>query len=651
MHRVSSARSQLAVRKVNDRGEIVTSNVNEELSKLPFSARSQKRSLTKLDMNKVDKSENNNDTKRFPFSARPTKLTADKSRPSTSLSKQSGLSTPNSSRPTSGMNLDQDYDVQQLMKEGNRCCSANQKNDIINKLGTMLLESRKELNHTKEELQKLQQTVNNQQLEIDSQKQITLNATLTTDRIAKLRHLASVKSNDDLINEIKKIEEDSKKYIHLSEPWLLQEVCSKKGDEQFECLINLKFRRLEDLIYGLRRQLLNDQDVVALFPIINQKFGSVRTLLAKYNEALDQINRYKVREFKLSESELLKRRALSEMDNQSLYTLIIALQNELAETKHFARDLMRATTGSRAPENFVELNENGIYDDITAKLNTLEGAHQKLLEKCANLEKDNEFLKSAVNLESDLLREGLFKINDKMGAKITECIERTSNFQSEISKLQQTIDMQQDLIKQFQKEKASTTRRMTNATSIVNGIKMKMDASEHRALSAERKLKAVRAIAREVIELCLPNHSDEMVECFVARYLQQQSAAVIIQNAFRKQKNSRAEKNFLKKTLSDTGVIASLPMFAIDVTMGNIPPVTYRQVVSLLKTYQENVTQNARAAIELSTGQFKKIRARAEDACERVLCKPRHFMWTQTETSRAEAEVQTDKVVPQRTKK
>ncbi|EAY19723.1 hypothetical protein TVAG_433190 [Trichomonas vaginalis G3] len=657
MHRVLSARSQMQVRKVNDRGEIVTTNIEDELNKLPFSARTTKRSLTKLDMNKVESTTNDIDARRMPFSARPTKLTSDKSRPSSNLTKRNNIPTPNSSRAPSTISIDQDSDILQLMKEGNRCCSANQKNDIIIKLGNYLIDARKELAHTKEELTKLQQTINAQQNEIDSQKQITLNATMTTDRISKLRHLASVKSNEDLINEIKKIEEDSKKYLHLSEPWLLQEVCNKSEDEQFQCLINLKFRRLEDLIYGLRRQLLNDQDVIALFPLINQKFGSVRNLLSKYNEAIDSIQRYKVREFRLSESELMKRRPLSEMDNQALYTLIIALQNELGETKQFARDLMRSTTGSRAPENFVELSENPNYDEISSKLNNLEGLYGKLQERCASLEKDNEFLKSTVNLESDVLKEGIFKINEKMGAKITDCIDRMTNYQREISKLQNTIEMQQQLIAQFQKEKEVTLRKMVNATSIVNGMKIKMDQSELKAKNAERKLKGVRAIARTVMEIAMPMKTEfdksfgTLEDSYIAKYMQQDAAALIIQNAWRRRKNSRAEKAFLKESWHDKSVKLSLPMFAIDTLIGTLPPIKYRQVVALLHSYQTNVVENAQAVIDLSVGQFKKIRARAEDACERVLCKPRHFMWTQTENNRADMEVQTDRIIPQRTKK
>ena len=675
MHHLSSARSQLSQRRINDRGELTTVNIEEELNKLPFSARTSKRSLSKLDTEKAKSKNQDEEINKLPYSARPSRNIRDRSKPPTNLlsknSSTSSAATVCSVKSSTFAKTDKIQQAKDFIREGSRSCIHSQKNEIINKLGNLLITQYEEMDKANEEISKL--TKQNEELmeTVRSQKQSAATAAQNNDKIAKLRHLQTIKSDEKLIEEIKKIEEDSQKYLHLSEPWLLSDIeNSTESDDRFERLINLKFRRLEDLIYGLRRQLLNDHDIVALIPIITAKFGTVKNLLAKYNEAVETINRYKVREFKLNSNELLKRRALSEMDTQSLYTLIVALQNELAESKALYKEVVTTNCGKRASTDWKEIPEEASIDKFSEKYNLMEANVKTMSERIAQLEKDNDLLLAASNLESDVLKEGLFTIDTKLKDKLSSAQTRLCEYQKQIKQQQETIDMQQKLISQFQEEKAVQTRKALNATSIINKLQEQTDEAMLANRNLERKIKAVRGLSRIIVENCLPKRSqydgvcESLENTYINNFVRYDSAALMIQRVFRKKclkkeyNSSRANPKCCLKMLkyglnetSDERIVAIPPMFAIDAILGTIQPVKYRQVVSLIHSVQDNVVEEAKSAIEKSTGEFRNIKDLAQRACENVLCIPRRYVWTQTESTRSEAETQTEKLISRRTSK
>lgn len=316
MHRVLANKTMNTTRQISDKGDMI-SRKKEELEKLPFSSRTPRvaqRSKTQLSTSPRTK----------------TIVTSSSSRT------KSKLASTNYTDPR--------QQARDLMLEGVHCTATNQKHDIINQLGNLLLTQINQTEFFQNDVQRLEAKNRELENELISQRSSIEKIQRNTARVTKLRHLKSVRSDENLIQEIQSIESDIQKYVHLAEPWLLQNIIKDStNDDKMEELINLKFRRLEDLVYALRRQLLQDQDLVSILPTINDRFGSVRNLLTKYEESLQSIEKLKVREFKISSDELTKRRPLASYDLQSLHMLIVALQNELIETKIQLRKSMLLT--------------------------------------------------------------------------------------------------------------------------------------------------------------------------------------------------------------------------------------------------------------------------------------------------------------------
>lgn len=631
MHRVLANKTMNTTRQISDKGDMI-SRKKEELEKLPFSSRTPRvaqRSKTQLSTSPRTK----------------TIVTSSSSRT------KSKLASTNYTDPR--------QQARDLMLEGVHCTATNQKHDIINQLGNLLLTQINQTEFFQNDVQRLEAKNRELENELISQRSSIEKIQRNTARVTKLRHLKSVRSDENLIQEIQSIESDIQKYVHLAEPWLLQNIIKDStNDDKMEELINLKFRRLEDLVYALRRQLLQDQDLVSILPTINDRFGSVRNLLTKYEESLQSIEKLKVREFKISSDELTKRRPLASYDLQSLHMLIVALQNELIETKIQLRKSMLLTK-SYIPKKDDTKSDNNNCDDseIISKFNLLEADYSTLLNDFEQLKKDNELFQSELNLESDVLKSGLFTIDDKMKAKISDANQRINEYYEKLSKMQVTIDLQQKLVSQFQKEKSLYLRQKIQLAAEVDSMKQKVIKSEEKVRTTTRKLEAIRGIARIMAENTLSKRKnyvrtyDQIENLFFNAYERFDSAALLIQRSWRKMKNPSMEKEIIQTTMNDSFPVSQiLTISAIDVISSKMEPVTYKQIVKMLNWYNSKIKQSTLVSLEIMKNFILKKHSDMNVVSESVLCKPKRFNWTQTRSDRFEVETQTEKM-PYRGKK
>jgi len=526
--------------------------------------------------------------------------------------------------------------IRDSIEEILRCSSDKRRSDLINGVIESFNLQKNEINSLKVDNEKLLNRVKELEEEITQQREDALRANDTNARFSKLKHLKSTNDIQKLINEIELIEKDCRKYINLSEPWLLDDLKKLNSENILDLLLNLKFRRLEDLVFGLRKQIVQDQEIVSIMPTIINRFGSVRVLLAKYYEAVEIINKLKVREYRLVSDELVKRRPLSEYDINGLHSLIIALQNELSEDKQLIRKyfLKPIETDANSED---EMNYRFYLNELEAKYTSLKENYEKVLKDC-------ELFQSVSRLETDVLSNGLFQVEQRLKAKITESEERILKYHENLKKLNNTISMQNEIISQLQKEKFVALRKTLGLKAQFECISKRIETFELRAIHAEKSLKAVRSFSRIILDEFLINPQiieNEVIE----KYCQCDSAARIIQRSWKKLPNSNVEKDYIKN------LPIVLPMFEIERFIGTIPPIKYQQVVKLLKDFSLNMSMNVnKTLIEFSHG-MKNMIDLSKTAYNKVLCVPRKYKWIQTEDFRKEIEIQTDKLPQTRTKK
>lgn len=627
MHRVLSAKTANLTRQVDDRGDMI-SRTKEELEKLPFSSRTPRvtqRAKTQLSNAK-------------PKTKTITALQSSRSR--------SKIST-NYSDPR--------QQAKDLMQEGIHCTATNQKHEIITQLGNLLLQQIIQTEIYQNDLHR--QEAKNLELENEIQSLKSLNDKIQNNsaRILKLKYFKTLKSDSALIEDIRTIENDIQKYANLSEPWLLQDIIDSNADEKIVEYINLKFRRLEDLIYVLRKHILEDQDISSILPVINKRFGSFRNLLTQYEDSQSQIEKFKVREFRLSSDELTKRRPLAQYDIQSLHTLIIALQNELVDAKTQLRGSLLVGKHTKSQQFHQENVEQQIDFDLISKYNSLEANYSELQRSFEQIKKDNDLLQAETNMDSESLKTGLFAVDDKLKAKLINANERLNEYYNKLEKMQNTIDLQQQLVVQFQKEKAVYLKQKIQLNSEVQELKEKILQSEAKVRTVERKLEAVRGIARIMAENTLSSHKeynrtfDQIENVFYHKFEKLDSAALLIQRCWRKLKNPEHEKRVIKKDMMFP-LTSIMTTSSIDVIAGKMKPVAYSQIVKLLTSYNSEIKQYSMAQFALMKQYLETTHENMNMVSENVLCKPKRFNWTQTSPNHFEVETQTEKM-PARGKK
>ena len=628
MHRILATRVSSMSRQVSDKGDLVTTK-EKELERLPFSART-------------------------PRVASRAQTQTQKKPPTREIRPQTAR------RPKSRQKTQVDMDdprqvARNLASNGVHTTKIREKDEIIEKLGDMLVEQINQSDIYQSDISRLTDQVSHLELFVTNMSHVSERTQRNCERISQLRHLKTIRADSRIVEEIKEIEADAAKYMSLSEPWLLQEILDGKEEERIENLVNLKFRRLEDLVFGLRKQLLQEHDIVSLLPSITEKFGSVRNLLAKYDESQETIRKLKVREFKCSEDELARRRQLSSCSTQTLHMLIVALQNEVMETRAQLRMAMQFSA-KQGVKRVPDVKTTPLEFDLVSEHNALEAKYKDLAEHCADLRKDNEMLSEEIDLESRVLQNGIFKGEEHLKKRLYEANERMIRYEKEIAKKQETIDLQMKLVNQFQKEKAAAIRQKMVLEAEVEEMKRKVAEAQFAVRKSERKMKTVRGLARLMAENTLGKRRDydrtwnEIENLFFHAYEKYDSAALVIQRAWRKKRNPAEEKAIVKRA---TGIPVPQIMIisALDAVAGNMKPVEYRQIADLLKSYNREVRDTLAGRFTLMKEYLAETHRSSYEICEGILCKGKRFQWTQTEPERTDQEVQTEKVVPHRGKK
>ena len=628
MHRILATRVSSMSRQVSDKGDLVTTK-EKELERLPFSARTPR--VTSRTQTQTPKKPPTREIR--PQTARRPK-----------------------SRQKTQVDLDDPRQVaRNLASNGVHTTKIREKDEIIGQLGDMLVEQINQNDIYQSDISRLTDQVSHLELFVTNMSHVSERTQRNCERISQLRHLKTIRADSRIVEEIKEIEADAAKYMSLSEPWLLQDILDGKEEERIENLVNLKFRRLEDLVFGLRKQLLQEHDIVSLLPSITEKFGSVRNLLAKYDESQETIRKLKVREFKCSEDELARRRQLSSCSTQTLHMLIVALQNEVMETRAQLRMAMQFSA-KQGVKSVPDVKTVPLEFDLVSEHNVLEAKYKDLAEHCADLRKDNEMLSEEIDLESRVLQNGIFKGEEHLKKRLYEANERMIKYEKEIAKKQETIDLQMKLVNQFQREKAAAIRQKMVLEAEVEEMKRQVAEAQFAVRKTERKMKTVRGLARLMAENTLGKRQDydrtwnELENCFFHAYEKYDSAALVIQRAWRKKRNPTEEKAIIKRP---TGIPVPQIMIisALDAVAGNMKPVEYKQIADLLKSYNSEVRDTLRGRFTLMKEYLAETHRSSYEILEGILCKGKRFQWTQTEPERTDQEVQTEKVVPHRGKK
>jgi hypothetical protein len=623
MHRVLSARTSSMSRQIDDRGAFVTSK-ETELDKLPFSARTPRvttRANTQLD-SKV----------------KPKEIRAGPTRTSTKTS----------------FAQDPRQPIRDLMEESLHSTQIKKKDDAIQHLGSLLIHQTLQAESLETDKERFSQEIHKLKADIERLHRQSDKQVRTSSKLQELRHLKTIR-DDTLVPEIERIETEIQKFVHLSEPWLLRDITNGDPDQKIEGLINLKFRRLEDLVYGFWRQLLADREVVECIPFVVEKFGSVRNLIAKHDEALNTIDRLNVREFKYSGNELIKRRQLAKCDVPTLHLLIIALQNELIEAMAQLRSISLALGGRGhicCPD---VLTENPIDFDLISHYNLLEANHNELQARYDNLRKDYDLLASQVSLDKDITTYGPFRIGDQIKEKLKDANTRILGYQENLNELQHRIDLQQQLVIQFQREKDMALRHKFSMMSQVSQLREKVTECEGEVRTVHRQLDSVRGLARLMAENTLRRRkygiqkSFEFVSnSFFASFERYDSAALVIQRAWRRQKTPEFEKKVVRGPCPFPANEVMV-MSAMDAVLGKLPPMTYDDIVQMLKTYNGDLRNSIQVPLALMQTNLSQVHEYVSHACERVLCRGKRFAWTQVEIVHRSVDVQTEATTRGRT--
>jgi hypothetical protein len=279
----------------------------------------------------------------------------------------------------------------------------------------------------------------------------------------------------------------------------------------------------------------------------------------------------------------------------------------------------------------------------------MEASYLDLKGRFDDLVKDHELLQSQVNLESDILKGSIFRVSDQLKQQLLNVNERLVRYYATITKMQSTIDIQQKLVGQFQKEKANIMRQKLVLESQFLETKEKLAASEATVRTCNRKISSIRGLARIITENTLGKRSDysrtfdEISTLFFHSYERYDAAALIIQRIWRRSRNPDFEKGVIRSDVYPSAHLMAVS--AIDVIAGNMKPVTYRQIVKLLKSYNLEMRDAAYGPFMRMKNYFSHTHEFMNELSQRLLCRGKQFAWCQTELVLKDVDVQTEKVV------
>jgi chromosome segregation ATPase len=346
------------------------------------------------------------------------------------------------------------------------------------------------------------------------------------------------------------------------------------------------------------------------------------------------------------------------MDVPALHLLVVTLQNELVEAMSQVRSVSQILGASSGIGKTAVLDECPIDFDVIREYNLLEAKHSELERQNADLMHDYDLLKAQVTLDADITSSGPLRMYDQLKAKLTDANSRIERYYDGLEKMKATIELQQKLMNQFQKEKAAAQRQKSACLLEMSKLKDHVAECEFEVRTVNRKLAAVRTLTRMMAENSLAKRKDyvtsldNLTNAFYANFERFDSAALLIQRAWRHSKNPRAEKNIIRKEPA-LPIPELMTMTAIDVIAGLLKPVTYRQVLKLLKSYNLELRDGVLGPLALMRERMARLHKRGNEVAQIVLWRGKRFAWCQTESSRQDRDAQTEgqvRVMPMRAK-
>jgi hypothetical protein len=221
-----------------------------------------------------------------------------------------------------------------------------------------------------------------------------------------------------------------------------------------------------------------------------------------------------------------------------------------------------------------------------------------------NLLKDYDSARSQLRLDIDLANSGPFRIVDEIKHKLSQANGCIMAYYENLAKLETTTDLQQNLVNQFQEEKAVSLRQRLCLMIELSQMKEKLAQSKGKLRTHRRKIDTMRGLARIMAENALGNRKcfikslDQVEMTFFTALERFDSAAFLIQRAWRRFKNPKLEKQIISRTM-DFPLIEPMAISIIDVIIGKQPPIAYRQILQMLNSYNDNMKDAVKAPLDI----------------------------------------------------
>lgn len=133
---------------------------------------------------------------------------------------------------------------------------------------------------------------------------------------------------EEKITQIRDIEADIQRVGTLSAPELLRKAAEANDPRQLK-LLDLKFKRLEELSYNLKKRSFVVDESEDLSLMVSEEFGSLHGLIETHEQLLEENQRLKREEEVFVDDSLVKRRKLKTISGGLLTEMVVTLQHEL----------------------------------------------------------------------------------------------------------------------------------------------------------------------------------------------------------------------------------------------------------------------------------------------------------------------------------
>ena len=142
------------------------------------------------------------------------------------------------------------------------------------------------------------------------------------------RNPPNEEDKEEKVRQISDIEADIQRVGTLSAPELLRKAAEANDPRQLK-LLDLKFKRLEELSYNLKKRSFVVDESEDLSLMVSEEFGSLHGLIETHERLLEENKRLKSEEEVFVDDSLVKRRKLKTIAGPLLTEMVVTLQHEL----------------------------------------------------------------------------------------------------------------------------------------------------------------------------------------------------------------------------------------------------------------------------------------------------------------------------------